>query len=70
MYVYSTLIHRYCKSHNLLRALALHDKMILRGVKTNCVVVSYILHYLGEMGLTLEVVDQFKESGMFLDEVA
>ncbi|RZB93532.1 Pentatricopeptide repeat-containing protein, mitochondrial [Glycine soja] len=45
----------YCKSHNLLRALALHDKMILRGVKTNCVVVSYILHYLGEMGLTLEL---------------
>ena len=73
VYVYSSLIHGYCKSHNLLRALALHDEMISRGVKTNCVVVSCILHCLGEMGMTLEVVDQFKElkeSGMFLDGVA
>ncbi|KAG4378069.1 hypothetical protein GLYMA_18G262450v4 [Glycine max] len=40
----------YCKSHNLLKALALHDEMVSRGVKANWVVVSYILRCLGRWG--------------------
>ncbi|XP_057719373.1 pentatricopeptide repeat-containing protein At2g26790, mitochondrial-like [Arachis stenosperma] len=71
--VYSALIFGYCKSHNLTKALALYEDMLSRGIKTNCVIVSYILQCRIELGRTMEVVKMFKELkelDMFLDEVA
>ncbi|OWM67836.1 hypothetical protein CDL15_Pgr010774 [Punica granatum] len=72
---YGSLIRGHCKSlksSNLLQAMDLHEDMMSKGIKTNCVIVSYILHCLCEMGMFLEAVEQFikfEQSGIFVDEV-
>ncbi|KAI6672134.1 hypothetical protein NL676_007019 [Syzygium grande] len=72
VYSYAALIHGHCKSFNLPRALALHDYMLSKGIKSNCVIISTLLQCFCDMGMPHEAVHQFnefKESGIFLDEV-
>ena len=61
MVVYNALIYGYCVVGNLLEALTLHDKMLLKGIKTNYVIVSSILQGLSKMGMAFEVVNWFNE---------
>ncbi|KAG5528542.1 hypothetical protein RHGRI_029278 [Rhododendron griersonianum] len=66
-------IRGYCKIGHILKALALHNEMAAKCIKTNCVIVGVILQCLCQMGMADEAVDQFnnfKELGIFLDEVA
>uniref|UniRef100_A0A2P2LM95 Pentatricopeptide repeat-containing protein n=1 Tax=Rhizophora mucronata TaxID=61149 RepID=A0A2P2LM95_RHIMU len=70
---YSALICGFCKSGNLVRALAFHNDMLLRGTKTNCMIVNSILKCMYEQGIYSKVLDQFsefKELGIFLDELS
>ncbi|XP_030553684.1 pentatricopeptide repeat-containing protein At2g26790, mitochondrial-like [Rhodamnia argentea] len=72
VYCYTALIHGHCRTSNLPRALALHDFMLTKGIKSNCVVIGILLQCLSDMGMPDEAVhyfNKFKGSGIFLDEV-
>ena len=67
------MIHGYCKSSNLLKALALHNDMVSKDIKGNCVIVSSILQCTCNMGMSSEALslfEEFKGFGIFLDEVS
>ena len=49
---YGAMIHGYCKSSNLLKALALHNDMVSKDIKSNCVIVSSILQCTCNMGMS------------------
>ncbi|KAK9145985.1 hypothetical protein Sjap_005888 [Stephania japonica] len=79
---YNVAIRRFCSEMKLQeaedvllemeRAWCILNEMVLKGVKTNCVIIGSILHCLGKMGLTADVMDHFqifKESGVFLDSI-
>ncbi|KAL2557874.1 Pentatricopeptide repeat-containing protein [Forsythia ovata] len=56
-----------------MKALAVHNEMAAKGIKTNCVMVSSILQCLCQIGMAPEAVDQFKnfkDLGGLLDEIA
>ncbi|OMO83596.1 hypothetical protein COLO4_22429 [Corchorus olitorius] len=71
VFSYGALIRGYCECGNIVKALAVHDEMLSKGIKTNCVIVTMILQSLCQMGLDFVAVNQFKEFrdiGIFLDE--
>ncbi|KAL8159680.1 hypothetical protein V2J09_001217 [Rumex salicifolius] len=73
VYCFSALIHAHYKCGNFDKVLNLHDAMVMKGVKTNCVVVSSVLQSLCSMEMTSEAADcfqYFNRSGIYLDKIS
>lgn len=72
VYACSAIIDRHCKNMNLSEALGFLDKMLVKGLKINCVIVSSILQCYCKMDKCLGALKKFKEfsnMNIFLDRV-
>lgn len=71
-FCYRTLIQGYCDSGDIVRAMAIHNEMVLKGIRTNCSILSSMFQCLRLKGMYSEAINQFinyKKLGIYLDEV-
>ncbi|EOA26604.1 hypothetical protein CARUB_v10022664mg [Capsella rubella] len=72
VYACSAVIDRYCKNLNLPEVLRFLDKMLGKGLRINCGIVSSVLQCYCQMDMCLEALEKFKEfsdMNIFLDRV-